>query len=201
MSPDFINNSSKQEFERLALPYLDDLYALGVSLSRNRADAEDLVQESLLKAFRAFETFQPGTNMKAWLFTILRNTFINQYRRKVRAPEQKAQEGAEGFSYFEEAYKLSLRTREGVSDAELLDTSKLENVLGDEVTAALDSLPGEFREVVFLADVQDLAYRDISGILNVPVGTVRSRLARGRALLQKELWNYAQSKGVLRKSA
>jgi RNA polymerase sigma-70 factor (ECF subfamily) len=194
------NTDVKQaEFERLVLGYLDPLYRFAWSLTRNRTEADDLVQKSVMKAYRAFDRFERGTNVRAWLFRILRNAFISDYRKMKRRAEQSIDEDDAEFSFYAAAQEKAWRDSETLSEDALLKPEKLERVLGDEVTRALETLPEEFREVVFMCDIQGFSYQEMAGILNVPVGTVRSRLARARGKLQKILWAYAQRKGLWRR--
>ena len=172
--------TSNQAFQDLALTHLDALYRHALSLTRHQSDAEDLVQEAFLKAFRSFHQFERGTNLKAWLFKILRNTFIGDYRKKKKIQEQQVAEEASDFSFYAAAQEEVRKSSNVLPLEEALATSRLEHVLGDEVSKALDSLSEEFREVIFLCDVQEFSYQEISRILEVPIGTVRSRLARAR---------------------
>ena len=160
---------TRNEFEALAVKHLDGLYAAALRLTKNQRDAEDLVQDTYLRAFRFFDRFERGTNIKAWLFKILTNTFINRYRRSVK--ERSLVDGPE--QHF------------------------IDRLLSDDVLEALDAVPIDFRMAVILADLQDFSYREIADILDVPVGTVMSRLFRGRRLLQKSLAGYAVEAGVL----
>jgi RNA polymerase sigma-70 factor (ECF subfamily) len=192
--------ADRKEFERLALVYLDDLYRMGFSFTRQKADAEDLVQRSILKAFRAFHCFERGTNMKAWLFKILRNTFISDYRQKKRHAVQSIEDDEAEFSFYKAAQEEARKASEAMPEEAVIDPAKLEYVLGDEVKRALDSLSEDFREVIFLCDVQGLSYLEIADILDVPVGTVRSRIARARGQMQKLLWQYAKDKGLWRRA-
>lgn len=191
--------TSHQEFQVIALKHLDALYRHALSLTRHQSDAEDLVQEAFLKAFRSFHQFERGTNLKAWLFKILRNTFIGDYRRKQKIQDRTLSEEAAEFSFYAAAQEEAKKSSNSLPLEEALATSRLEHVLGDEVSKALDSLSEEFREVIFLCDVQEFSYQEISRILEVPIGTVRSRLARARGSLQKLLWDYAVQKGLLRR--
>ena len=189
------NDAKREAFKQSILENLNGLYGFALSLTRNNHRANDLVQEACLKAWRSLHQFKEGTNFKAWLFTILRNTFINEYRREKRSPEKVSLDDEENFSFYAKAHsQLTTEGKHSVPDA--LDPSKLEEVLGDEVHEALYALPEEYREAIVLSDVQDLSYADIAKVLNVPIGTVRSRLARGRSMLQKLLWDYANSKGL-----
>ena len=187
----------RREFEENAMAYVDSLYNMALRLVFNKEDAEDLVQETYLKAFRFFDTFQKGTNIKAWLFKILRNTFINKYRKTVSMP---------GEIFFEdiESVNTSAHNEEGAKSGESVDTlekkyNDLGSLVDDEVKNALDSLPVEYREAILLSDVEELSYKDISEITNVPIGTVKSRLNRGRGLLQKSLLTYAKDRGFIKR--
>lgn len=189
----------RKEFEELALIHLDPLYRFALSFVHNKTDADDLVQKTVLKAFRAFDRFERGTNMRAWLFKILRNTFISDYRKTKRHAEQSIDDEDAEFSFYTAACEEAWKASETLPEEAVADPKKLEYVMGDEIKEALDSLPDEFREVVFMCDVQGLPYQEIAGILDVPVGTVRSRLARARGRLQKILWEYARRKGLWRR--
>ncbi|MBI4817002.1 MAG: sigma-70 family RNA polymerase sigma factor [Deltaproteobacteria bacterium] len=178
------------EFEQLALEHMDALYASALRLTRSPKDAEDLVQDTYLKAFRFFDSFEPGTNMKAWLFKIQTNTFINKYRRRVKEREV-ADTPAEDVML--DRFVSSEHVR-ALRDPEMDFFSKL---LSDEVVEALDQVPVDFRMVVILADIQDFSYKEIAEIIGCPVGTVMSRLFRGRRILQKHLYEYAQREGII----
>lgn len=191
----------RARFEEEALPHLDALYGMAYSLTRNRSDAQDMVQEAVLRAYRAFGSFEEGTHLKAWLFTILRNTFINSYRRKKKAGEQQALEGDPEFSFFGAAHEQVQALPAENPARRILDAEELEQIFGDEVTRALDSLSEEYREVIYLCDVQEMSYQEIADLLEVPIGTVRSRLARARSRLQKLLWDYAVESGLFRKTS
>ncbi|MBI2374461.1 MAG: sigma-70 family RNA polymerase sigma factor [Deltaproteobacteria bacterium] len=178
------------EFEQLALEHMDALYASALRLTRSPKDGEDLVQDTYLKAFRFFDSFEPGTNMKAWLFKIQTNTFINKYRRRVKEREV-AESPAEDVMFDRFVSADHVRA---LRDPEQDFFSKL---LSDEVVEALDQVPVDFRMVVILADIQDFSYKEIAEIVGCPVGTVMSRLFRGRRILQKHLYDYAQREGIL----
>ncbi len=184
------NDLTRHEFEGLALRHLDALYGAAVRLTRNERDAEDLVQDTLLRAYRFFERFERGTNIKAWLFKILTNTFINRYRRAnkerslVDGPEQAAVQG-------------QLVSRDASDAAADPERWYFDRVLSENVLEAVDALPIDFRMVVILADLQEFSYREIAEVLDVPVGTVMSRLFRGRRLLQKALTGYAVESGFV----
>src|SRR3982751_58246 len=182
---------TRREFESLALEHLDPLYSAALRLTKNERDAEDLVQDAFLRAFRFFDKFERGTNMKAWLFKILTNTFINRYRRRVK--ERTVVEGA---AREQSSEKFIVRdTSESAVNPEQYFFDRL---LSDDVLRSIDALPIDFRLVVILADLQEFSYKEIAEILECPVGTVMSRLFRGRKLLQKTLREYAEGQGVFR---
>ncbi len=183
-------NLTRDEFQELALKHLDPLYSAALRLTKNDRDAEDLVQDTFLRAYRFFEKFERGTNMKAWLFKILTNTFINRYRRSVK--ERNIVEGTE-----RDAVHERFVSRDAAEYASNPEQYFFDRLLSDDVLRAVDSLPVDFRMVVILADLQEFSYKEIAEILDVPVGTVMSRLYRGRRLLQKALANYAVASGVL----
>jgi RNA polymerase sigma-70 factor (ECF subfamily) len=174
------NNQSRADFEALVSPWLDGLYAAALRLTRNERDAEDLVQDTVMRAWRFFEKFEKGTNFRAWLFKILTNTFINSYRRTTR--EKSLQEESERQSV--EAHFFSPDSAEQAANPEEF---LLERVLRDDVLRAIDALPIDFRMVVILADLQEFSYKEIAEVLDIPVGTVMSRLFRGRRALQRAL--------------
>ncbi|RMH15546.1 MAG: sigma-70 family RNA polymerase sigma factor [Acidobacteria bacterium] len=179
------------DFEAAALPYLDALYNMAYRMTRNAEDAEDLVQETYLKAYRYFDKFQPGTNLKAWLFKIMKNTFINGYRKRQNQPPQSA------FSDIEESSETILHedAGPGIKDPE---QEILDKVLDEDVQQALDSLPNDYRLAILLVDLEGFSYKEAASILEVPVGTVMSRLYRGRRLLEQALLRYARRRGYLR---
>ncbi len=185
---------TRDEFEALALRHLDALYAAALRLTRNERDAEDLVQDGLLRAYRFFDRFERGTNIKAWLFKILTNTFINKYRRTSK--ERSIVDGPEQETV--QAHAASRDTAEQSNDPEKWF---FDRILSDDVLRAVDALPLDFRMVVILADLQEFSYREIADILDVPVGTVMSRLYRGRRLLQKALARYAVDSGFAAEDA
>jgi RNA polymerase sigma-70 factor (ECF subfamily) len=182
----------RTEFEREALPHLDALYGTAMRLTRNPRDAEDLVQDALLRAYRFWGQFEPGTNCKAWLFKILTNTFINRYHKARRDQELALQVAAE------DDVNESVVSQEAHERSRDPEGALVRGMLSDDVLEALDSLPTDFRLAVVLCDLQELSYKEIAEVMDCPVGTVMSRLFRGRRLLQKQLRNYAISEGVLK---
>lgn len=174
------------EFEQEALPHLNALYTFAVRLCRDKDDAEDLVQETFMKAFRFFDKFERGTNCKAWLFRILKNTYINKYRRDTREPDMVE------YDVVEEFYES---IKSDYSDSSNLEQRLFSTMLDDEVTEALESLPDDFRTVILLCDVEEFTYEEIAEFLDCPIGTVRSRLHRARNMLAAKLSTYAKSKG------
>lgn len=183
------DDERRERLEAEALTYLDALYRTALRLSRNPQDAEDLVQETYLNAFRALDRFEEGTNLRAWLFRILNNAFISHYRRRKRRPSSSLDDVSDFYLYDH------LVDNPGASPAESPEQEVL-NRIGDEaILGALEELPVEFRQVELLADVEGFAYREIADILGIPIGTVMSRLYRARRRLQKVLWREAQQAG------
>jgi RNA polymerase sigma-70 factor (ECF subfamily) len=177
-------------FEAEALPLLPGLYSSAFRLTRNAADAEDLVQETFLRAYRGFAQFEEGTNIKAWLYRILTNTFINTYRKKQREPRTISDEEIEDW------YLYSKMVEAGAEPS--AETSVIEALPDEDVQAALSALPDQFRIAVLLADVEGFSYKEIAEITDVPIGTVMSRLHRGRKALEKRLWNVVRERGLVR---
>ena len=191
---DFDNQESKtKEFEAEALEHIDSLFNFGMRMTGNREAAEDLVQETYLKVHRFSHTFKDGSNLKAWLFKILRNTFINTFRKKIKEPKSVHYDEVEDFYLFN---KIKTSRKEG--DYVSGEISEVYDFLEDEVKNAVNGLPLAFREVVLYSDIEDLSYGEISEIVGCPIGTVKSRLFRARKLLQKSLWNYANERGYLK---
>ncbi len=176
----------RESFEREALVHLDALYRVALRLTGNASDADDLVQETMLKAYRAWDQYEKGTNAKGWLLTILRHAFINEYRRRTRHPETVDVDTIEPFAVF--------------SDIQDDDPQGafFDRIVDDEVLRAIDQLPEAFRETLVLSDVEGMSYQEIAKILEIPVGTVKSRLFRARQLLQGRLYNYAVSMGYIK---
>jgi len=182
----------QQQFSEQAMEHMPSLYTAALRMTRNAADAEDLVQETYLKAYRAWHSFKQGTNLKAWLYRILTNTFINSYRAKKRRPDE---------SELDEVEDLYLYRRLGGLEAAQTGRSAEDEVMDlftdEEVKAAIEALPESFRLAVLLADVEGFSYKEIADILDVPIGTVMSRLHRGRKALQKALFDVGTQRGLV----
>ena len=181
---------STDSFEADALSYLDALYRTGLRMTRSEADAEDLVQETFIRAFRFREQFTPGTNLKAWLFRILTNTFINQYRRKAVRPQSTELDDVD-----ESILYRHMRDVAPASESPDPETLIVDNTVSSEVKEALEELPEKFRTTVLL-DVEGFSYKEIAETLDIPIGTVMSRLHRGRKFLQKRLYDIAKERGI-----
>lgn len=173
-------------FKRELLPLLDNVYNFALYLCRDKKDAEDLVQDTYLKAYQALEFYQRDTNAKAWLFKILKNTFINLYRKRARQPEPVS---------IDDIFSLQEKSEASVASHFSPQDTRIQESLGDEVTMAVNSLTTPYRIVIILSDIEDFTYEEIAAILNVPVGTVRSRLHRARQMLKEKLKTYASYMG------
>lgn len=180
-----------QRFERDAMPLLDQLYGAALRMTRNPADAEDLVQEAYIKAFQGFRSYKPGTNLKAWLYRILTNAYINNYRKAQRRPAEYATDDLTDSQIAETASHTSLGLRSAEVEA-------LEKLPDEEISEALMSLKEDYRMVVYYADVEGLPYKEIAEIMGTPIGTVMSRLHRGRKQLREALHNVAVERGFLK---
>ncbi len=183
-----METEQKKEFEREALPHMSSLYNFALRMCRDRDEASDLVQETYLKAFRFFDKFEPGTNCKAWLFRIMKNSYINRYRKISREPDKV------DYDSIEEFYDT---LRPESADSSNLEEKFFNNLLDDEVSTALQSLPDDFRTVVILCDIEGFTYEEIAEFVDCPIGTVRSRLHRARKMLAQKLMEYARARGYV----
>jgi len=177
--------TAERQFDAEALPHLDALYRVALRLTGDASQAEDLVQDTMLKAYRSWRQYRPGTNAKGWLLTILRNTFINDYRRRKLEPVATDLEAVEPHALYRNIEEVD---PEGAFFSQIVDEKVLE---------AVDALPPEFREVLVLSDMEGMSYAEIAEALHIPVGTVKSRLFRGRRLLQAALYEYAVETGII----
>lgn len=185
-----LSEEDLRRFEADALDLMSPLYGAALRYTRNPSDAEDLVQETYLRAFRAWDQFEPGTNLKAWLFRILTNLFISSYRKKQREPVIVSADEQEEFDLYSRL--ADRRALDGSAESIVLD-----QMVDEDVKKALADLPENFRIAVLLADVEGFSYKEIAEILDIPIGTVMSRLFRGRKALQKALWNLAIERGLV----
>jgi RNA polymerase sigma-70 factor (ECF subfamily) len=184
--------ADQADFERDAMEFAPQLYSAALRMARNPADAEDLVQETYLKAYRAYHSFEAGTNLKAWLYRILTNTYINKYRRDSRRPNET------DLGEIEDLYLYRrLGSEQSAEAARSVEDQVLDGFVEADIKAAVESIPETFRLPVLLADLEGFAYKEIAEILDVPIGTVMSRLHRGRKALQRALWDYARERGLL----
>lgn len=184
--------ADRSTFAERAMEYAPQLYSTALRMTRNAADAEDLVQETMMRGYRSFETFEEGTNLRAWLFRILTNAFINRYRSKQRRPTETDLADVEDLYLYKRV--TTLENAAGTLSAE---DQFLDLFTDDEVKSAVEDLPDTFKLPVILADVEGFAYKEIAEMLDIPVGTVMSRLHRGRKAMQKQLYEYAQARGLV----
>ena len=184
--------ADQADFERDAMQYTRQLYTAAMRVTRNPSDAEDLLQETFLKAYRAYHTFEAGTNLKAWLYRILTNTYINKYRKESRRPSEVDLGSVEDLYLYRR-----IGSEESAEAARTTEDRVLDGLVESDIKAAVESLPVNFRLPVLLADLEGFAYKEIAEILNIPVGTVMSRLHRGRKAMQKALWGYAAKRGLV----
>lgn len=178
------------EFEDEVIPHLNSLKAFALKLTNNPEDADDLVQDTMLKAFRFFDKFEKGTNCKAWLMRIMKNSFINDYRKNLKEPNKVDYEDVQNF--YENIKSEDVKSSHIENDA-------FTNILDDEIVSALSTLPDDYRTIVFLSDIEGYSYDEIAEFLNCPVGTIRSRLHRARKILYALLYTYASKKGAVNK--
>lgn len=178
----------QKEFETEAFPQKDILFNFALRTTGDKDDAHDLLQETFMKAFRFWDKYEKGTNIRAWLFRIMKNSYINRYRKETREP---------GMVDYDDVENFYNSIRDDSTDSNDLQKRMYSNMLSDEVTEALQSLPEDFRTVVILCDIEGLMYDEISEFLNCPIGTVRSRLHRGRKMLEEKLYNYAKDRGII----
>lgn len=176
----------QEDFEEEIIPHLDAMYNFALRLTSDPSDAEDLVQDTIVKAFRFFSSYEKGTNAKAWLFRILKNSYINNYRKKSKQPNQVDYDEVSTF------YETIRAERTDTSD---LEDKMFRDLVDDDISQALEELPEDFRTVVLLCDVEGFTYEEIANMLDVPIGTIRSRLHRGRNLLKAQLKDYAEKRG------
>jgi len=185
--------AERAEFQQQAMQYAPQLYSAAMRMTRNNADAEDLVQETYLRAYRSFHTFEDGTNLRAWLFRILTNTYINSYRSKQRRVQETDLADVEDLYLYRRISGVDAASRSA-------EDTMFELFTDDEVKAALEALPETFRMPVLLADVEEFSYKEIAEMLDIPIGTVMSRLHRGRKAMQKALVDFATERGLLSRS-
>jgi RNA polymerase sigma-70 factor (ECF subfamily) len=188
--------ADRETFAEQALQYAPQLYSAALRMTRNQADAEDLVQETYLRAYRGFDSFTDGTNLRAWLYRILTNTYINTYRARQRRPTETDLEDVEDMYLYRRLASLDSVLANRSAEDQLFDL-----LTDDEVKRALEELPENFRLPVLLADVEGFSYKEIAEMLDIPIGTVMSRLHRGRKAMQKSLFEFAQARGLARQAA
>ena len=188
--------ADQANFEQDAMQYARQLYSAAMRMTRNPADAEDLVQETFLKAYRAYHTFEEGTNLKAWLYRILTNTYINKYRKDSRRPSEVDLGSVEDLYLYR-----NIGSEESAEAARTTEERVLDGLVESDIKKAVEDLPENFRLPVLLADLEGFSYKEISDILDIPIGTVMSRLHRGRKAMQKSLWEYAVKRGLVPEGA
>jgi RNA polymerase sigma-70 factor (ECF subfamily) len=191
-TPVRLSPEDEERFRADALPLLDSLYGAALRMTRNPADAEDLVQETMLRAYRSFERFEPGTNLKAWLFRILTNAYINTYRKRQREPQKISQDQIEDFDLYQELKDHDSRYQ-ATPESIVLDS-----LVDSDILEAIEDLPDQFRLAVILSDIEGFSYAEMAEIMDVPMGTVMSRLHRGRKALQRRLWDLARDRGIVK---
>lgn len=191
-SPVDLTEDERRRFQADALPLLDSLYGAALRMTRNPQDAEDLVQETMLRAYRAFDRFEAGTNLKAWLFRILTNAYINTYRKRQREPQKVSADEVEEFDLYQE-----LKNHDTQFEA-TPESIVLDSLVDSDIIDAIEDLPEQFRLAVVLSDIEGFSYAEMAEIMDVPMGTVMSRLHRGRKALQKRLWQLARDRGIVK---
>ena len=191
-SPVDLTEDERRRFQADALPLLDSLYGAALRMTRNPQDAEDLVQETMLRAYRAFDRFEAGTNLKAWLFRILTNAYINTYRKRQREPQKVSADEVEEFDLYQE-----LKSHDTQFEA-TPESIVLDSLVDSGIIDAIEDLPEQFRLAVVLSDIEGFSYAEMAEIMDVPMGTVMSRLHRGRKALQKRLWELARDRGIVK---
>jgi RNA polymerase sigma-70 factor, ECF subfamily len=183
-------SDKERQFEREAVPHMDVLYNFALRMTNNAADAEDLLQETFLKAYRFWDSYEQGTNIRAWLFRILKNSYINRYRKESKEPETVD---------YDEVKNYYTTIRSSAADPDDLQEAIFGNLLDDDVAGAIAELPDEFRTVLILCDIEGLTYEEAAEFVDIPLGTVRSRLHRARKVLRSRLLQYARSRGYVPK--
>lgn len=189
----------RERFVAEAMPYVDQLFGAAMRYTRNRSDAEDLVQDAMTKAYQAFHQYEPGTNLRAWLYRVLTTTWINRYRKAQRRPQEVSVDGVR--DGLEDAGDFSLFDRLEGGSSPSAEFEVMQQLPAEAVRAALDELPEQFRTAVYLADVEGFSYAEIAEIMDTPIGTVMSRLHRGRSGLQKALYDHALRYGLINASS
>ncbi len=188
--------ADQANFEKDALQFSPQLYSAALRMTRNPADAEDLVQETFLKAYRAYDSFTAGTNLKAWLYRILTNTYINKYRKEKRRPSEVDLGDVQDLYLYRQ-----IGSEESAGASQSVEERVLDGLVESDIKEAIEELPENFRLPVLLADLEGFAYKEIAEILDIPIGTVMSRLHRGRKAMQKRLWEFARERGLLPEGA